>query len=99
MDIMQPPLNISGTQIRRIVLEQAKRAHVGHIGSALSVADIIALLYGGVLRISSPEDPDRDRFILSNGHPALAGYAALFLGGWVGKAQLHSFFVDGSAVR
>ena len=98
MDIMQPPLNISGTQIRRIVLEQAKRAHVGHIGSALSVADIIALLYGGVLRISSPEDPDRDRFILSNGHAALAVYAALFLRGWLSKAQLDSFCVDGSAL-
>src|SRR5260221_2253063 len=98
MNLAQPPLNISGTQIRRIVLEQAKRAHVGHIGSALAVADIIALLYGGVLRISSPEDPDRDRFILSNGHAALAVYAALFLRDWLSKAQLDSFCVDGSAL-
>ena len=37
-------------EIRRIVLEQSKRAHVGHIGCALSVADIIAGLHGGILR-------------------------------------------------
>ena len=70
MELMSPAANIQicGTQIRRIILEQSRRAHVGHIGSALSVADIIGLLYGEVLRISSPEDPERDRFILSNGH-------------------------------
>ncbi|MCX7049588.1 MAG: transketolase, partial [Candidatus Sumerlaeota bacterium] len=60
--------------IRRIVLEQAKRAHRGHIGSALSVADILAVLYGKVLKIASCGDPDRDYFILSNGHAALALY-------------------------
>ena len=32
-------------RIRRIILEQSKRAHVGHIGSALSIADIVAALY------------------------------------------------------
>ena len=91
-------MQISGTQIRRLILEYSKRAKVGHIGSALSVADIIALLYGEVLRISTPEDPDRDRFILSNGHAALSVYAALFLKGWLRKAQLDSFCADGSAL-
>ena len=55
-------------QIRRVILEQSKRAHVGHIGSALSVADIIAALYDGVLRVSEPKDPERDRFVLAKGH-------------------------------
>ena len=40
---------IEADEIRRIILTQAKRAHVGHIGSALSIADIIAALYGRVL--------------------------------------------------
>ena len=53
------------SQIRKIIIEQAKRANVGHIGSALSVVDIIAALYFEVMKISSPTDPDRDRFILS----------------------------------
>lgn len=72
------------------------RARVGHIGSALSVADIIAALYGDVLRISNPEDPARDRFILSKGHAALALYAALFLKGWISEKELGTFCGDGS---
>ena len=43
-----------GQEIRRIVLEQSKRADVGHIGSALSIADIVAALYADVLRIARP---------------------------------------------
>ena len=66
-----------GKQIRRVILEQSKRANVGHIGSALSVADILAALYGGLLRVDDPKDPERDRFVLSKGHAALALYGAL----------------------
>lgn len=66
-------------EARRIVLEQSKRANVGQIGSALSIADIIAALYGGAISIESPQAEEHDRFILSNGHAALALYAALHL--------------------
>ena len=68
---------MSPIRIRQLILEMAKRAGVGHIGSALSIADIIAALYGDVLRIVHPDDPNRDRFILSKGHAAMALYAAL----------------------
>lgn len=80
--------------IRRTILEQSKRAHVGHIGSALSIADIVGALYGGVLRITEPEDPGRDRLILSKGHAALALYAALRGRGWIDDAQLQTFHGD-----
>ena len=93
---MVAPLTISPAAIRRIILEQSHRAHVGHIGSALSVADIIAALYGQVLRISSPEDPDRDRFVLSKGHAALALYAALYLCGRLTADQLNTYCGDDS---
>ena len=83
-------------QIRRVILEQSKRAHVGHIGSALSVADIIAALYGGVLRVSEPKDPERDRFVLAKGHAMLAVYAALFLKGWLSKEDLNTYCGDGT---
>lgn len=86
----------SGQAIRRIVLEQSKRANVGHIGSALSVADIVAALYDDVLRIAHPADPERDRFILSKGHAALAVYAALSLRGWLAREALDSYCGDGS---
>ena len=83
-------------QIRRVILEQSMRAHVGHIGSALSVADIIAALYGGVLRVSEPKDPERDRFVLAKGHAMLAVYAALFLKGWLSKEDLNTYCGDGT---
>jgi transketolase len=87
---------ISGNAIRRIVLAQSKRAGVGHIGSALSVADIVAALYGGVLRVQDPADPERDRFVLSKGHAVLAVYAALSLRGWLAPEQLDTYCGDGS---
>ena len=87
---------VTGKAIRKIVLEQANRAHVGHVGSALSVADILAALYGEWLRISSPEDPDRDRFVLSKGHAALALYAALHLRGWLSSEELNTYCGDGT---
>jgi transketolase len=80
------------------VLEQAKRAGVGHIGSALSVVDILAALYGQVLRIGTPEDPDRDRFVLSKGHAALALYAALHLRGWLSEEDLNKYCGNNSLV-
>lgn len=80
--------------IRRIILERAYQAHVGHIGSALSVAEIIAALYSTVLHIESPADPARDRFILSKGHAALALYAAFFLKGWISAETLHTYCAD-----
>jgi transketolase len=87
---------LAPSRIRRIILEQSKRAGVGHIGSALSIADIIAALYGGVLRIGNLADPERDRFVLSKGHAVLAVYAALFLRGWLTEDALNSYCGDGS---
>ncbi|HNW44284.1 MAG TPA: 1-deoxy-D-xylulose-5-phosphate synthase N-terminal domain-containing protein [Elusimicrobiales bacterium] len=84
--------------IRKIILEQSKRAHVGHIGSALSVADILAALYSGPLGAARGKDPERDRFILSKGHAALALYAALHLRGDITRAELDSFCGDGSGL-
>ena len=93
---MIPRQSISPAAIRRIILEQSHRAHVGHIGSALSVAEIVAALYGRVLRIPTPDDPDRDRFVLSKGHAALAVYAALHLTGRLSAEQLDTYCGDDS---
>jgi transketolase len=87
---------VAARRIREIILHQSKRANVGHIGSALSVADILAVLYTEVLRIADPRDPARDRFILSKGHASLALYAALSLRGWIPREMLDSFCQDGS---
>ncbi len=92
----QEQARVTGRRIREIILEQSHRAHVGHIGSGLSVADILAALYDGVLRTDDPDDPDRDRFVLSKGHAALALYAALHLRGWLSTEQLNTYCGDGS---
>ena len=76
---------------------QSKRANVGHIGSCLCVVEILAAIYE-VLQASSPHDPDRDRFILSKGHAALALYAALAMKGWISEAELDGFCGDGSRI-
>lgn len=81
-------------QVRQIILTQSRQAHVGHIGSSLSIADIITVLYGQVLRIKSTNDPDRDRFVLSKGHAALALYAALYIKGWLSNNQLQTYCQD-----
>ena len=86
--------SLFATQIRKIILEQSNHAHVGHIGSSLSVADIIGTLYEEVLQIPSPDHSDRDRFILSKGHAALALYAAFFLKGWISPNMLNSYCSD-----
>ncbi|HMQ34517.1 MAG TPA: transketolase [Chloroflexaceae bacterium] len=86
----------SGRAIREVILRQSYRAHIGHIGSALSVADILAALYDHVLHIPDPDDPDRDRFVLSKGHAALALYAALHRQGWLTAAELDTFCGDGT---
>jgi transketolase len=83
-------------EVRRLVLEQSRRAHVGHIGSSLAVADIVALLYGRLLKGQDPDAVERDRVILSKGHAALALYAGLHLAGHISAADLDTYCRDDS---
>lgn len=66
-------------KIRKHCLHMVHIGQSGHIGSMLSVADLLAVLYGGTLKIDpqAPERPDRDRLIFSKGHAGAAVYAAL----------------------
>jgi transketolase len=72
------------------------RAGVGHIGSALSIADMLAALYAGPLAELDSDDPDRDRFVLSKGHAALALYAALAATGRMPESALAGYCAEGS---
>jgi transketolase len=85
-------------EMRRIILQQSMRARVGHIGSALSIADIVGVLYCDVMRLTSANDPDRDRLVLSKGHAALAVYAALHLRKFLSVEQLNTFCCDDSVL-
>jgi transketolase len=85
-------------EIRQLVIEQSKRANIGHIGSSLSIADIMAAVFTGPLSDRDSRDPDRDRFVLSKGHAALALYAALHACGRLSREQIDTFCTDGTQV-
>jgi transketolase len=65
--------------IRRHAVGMVAAARASHLGSALSISDIVAVLYGKVMRLdpANPKAADRDRFLLSKGHACVAIYAAL----------------------
>lgn len=85
-------------EIRRLSLQMVHNARASHIGGALSMSDILAVLYNEVLNIDPfyPEDPDRDRFLLSKGHACTGLYAALALKGFFPVEELDSYAQDGS---
>jgi len=87
-----------GKRIRIHSLRMTSKGRSSHIGAALSVADILAVLYGEILRYDPdcPEWDERDRFILSKGHAGVAVYAALAETGFFPIADLDSHYQDGS---
>ena len=84
--------------IRRNGLEMTHLSRGSHIGSVLSVAEIIAVLYARVLNVDpkEPKKPDRDRMILSKGHAGSAVYAALAETGFFPVEQLKTHYANGS---
>ncbi|MGB7589455.1 MAG: 1-deoxy-D-xylulose-5-phosphate synthase N-terminal domain-containing protein [Solirubrobacterales bacterium] len=81
-------------EVRRTIIEQSYRANVGHIGSALSIADLVAAVIAGPARLGDADD--RDRIVLSKGHAALALYAALHLHGRLEEGAIETYCADGS---
>ncbi|MFH0966029.1 MAG: transketolase [Planctomycetota bacterium] len=91
-------LRSTARKMRRLILEAAHRAGAGHTGGALSIVEILAVLYRRILRIdpARPRWEARDRFILSKGHAAIALYAALALRGYFPEERMCEFdHVDG----
>ena len=62
----------------------------------MAIADIVSLLYDRVLKAQDPDDPDRDRVVLSKGHAALALYCALHLNGYITASDLDTYCGDDS---
>ncbi|MEX2301492.1 MAG: transketolase [Bryobacterales bacterium] len=85
-------------EIRAAVVSMTHRAGCSHAGSSLSAADILAVLYSGILDVTpaTVDSPRRDRFILSKGHACAALYAALAGRGFFPKKLLDEFYQDGS---
>lgn len=85
-------------RIRRHALEMANLGKSSHVGSVLSMADIIAVLYGQVMRVDplNPDWDERDRFILSKGHAGAGVYAALAECGFFAVERLRTHYQNGS---
>jgi transketolase len=85
-------------RIRRHALRMTSKGGSSHIGSVLSMADLLAVLYGGVLRVDpkNPSWPHRDRFILSKGHGGAGVYAALAETGFFPVERLDMHCQNGS---
>jgi len=87
-------------RMREQALRMVHRAKASHIGSALSIVDIVAVLYGRVMSLD-PLNSDlntRDRFILSKGHACVAVYAALAETGFINRDDLLTFGQDHSVL-
>jgi transketolase len=85
-------------RIRRHALRMGKVQGQGYIAQALDIADVLATAYFHAMtyRPAEPEWEDRDRFLLSNGHYAIALYAALLEAGILPEDELETYGGDGS---
>lgn len=93
-----PSLKERAYRIRRHALRMGEVQGQGYIAQALDIADILAVAYFHAMRYRA-EDPSwagRDRFLLSNGHYAIALYAALIEAGIIPEAELESYGGDDS---
>lgn len=88
-----PDLDAIARQLRFKLIQMSHASGAPHLGSALSCVDILVAAYWKILKIDAakPEDPLRDRFILSKGHAASALYATLAERGFFPKEWLDSF--------
>ena len=85
--------------VRRKIVEITHQGGATHVGSALSCTDILAAAYWGVMVVDpeNPTAPERDRFILSKGHPAAAICATLAYRGFFPLTRLEDFNKNGSS--
>jgi len=88
-------------RIRGRMIELSHRSKTPHLGGALSCVDILTAAYWSFLRIDpqDPTYPDRDRFILSKGHAALALFTTLAERGFFSQALLDTFAQPGSSLE
>lgn len=85
-------------KLRQHIVRMTHMAGASHVGSSLSVVELLTVLYTRILRVDPrwPDWPDRDRFILSKGHGCAAYYAVLAETGFFPVEWLETFYQDGS---
>ena len=96
--LLSAPSVALAAKAREHALRMVYQAKASHIGAALSMIDILAVLYGEVLNVR-PEQPDwehRDRLIVSKGHGAVGLYAVLGECGFFDRAEFETYGQDGA---
>jgi transketolase N-terminal domain/subunit len=86
------------TRIRSHVVDMCAGPEGGHLGGAFSCTEVLTALYFSVLNVDprQPDDPARDRFLLSKGHAAVALYATLAERGFFPVEELAGYGRPGS---
>lgn len=87
-------------QLKQTIFTVICRGGGGHIPASFSVAEILTVLYHRILNVNpqNPKDPDRDRFILSKGHAAVALYAVLAQKGFIEESLLATYGHSGTVL-
>lgn len=85
-------------KIRRDAIEMTHISNCSHIGSVLSIADIVGVLYSNAMNVNkdNPKGDRRDRFILSKGHAGAAIYSELAEMGFFSVEDLTTYYANGS---
>ncbi len=91
-------LRAMARRLRLRSLQMVATARTSHLGSCFSIAEVMAVLYGKILRyrVGQPDWPARDRLIVSKGHAAAVVYAALAEAGFIPLAELDQYAQNGS---
>ena len=89
---LKKQLEITATKVRLGIIEGVFNAKSGHPGGSLSIADLLTYLYFAKLNVypDKPDEPSRDRFVLSKGHTAPALYSTLAQKGYFSEEELKS---------
>lgn len=85
-------------EIRKLTIKEIGQLSVGHIGGAIDLADLLAVLYYHEMNIdpAEPKMKDRDRFILSKGHGGPALYSVLAMKGYIAPEALDTLNMPGT---
>lgn len=94
-------LRAESGRLRVSILDTHRRAGAGHLGSSLSIVEILAVLFRNHFRWRGPREEEwrGDRFVLSKGHAALGLYCALARAGRIDEERLATFGRNGSALE
>lgn len=96
-----PMLKDKAKEMRIEMVKMLNKAGSGHTGGSLSLGEIMSVLYFHYLRLDpkNPDDPERDRLVLSKGHAVPAQYAALALKGFFDREELNDLRKTGSMLQ